>query len=156
MPIGETQEFPEEPLGLGAPAYPKKVDDLNEEPSSPVARLSHRCAPARRARAMKRSCPIRSSGPLGMSRMPVASTTSTPGLTAREPLVPREDFGRDEAVVGRAPRHHRRDPGPFPELQPAGVEWAEPARFRRRVRCGRMRDRNRMLDEGIGMPAWLI
>ena len=28
---------------------------------------------------MKRSCPIRSSGPLGMSRMPVASTTSAPG-----------------------------------------------------------------------------
>ena len=27
----------------------------------------------------KRSCPMRSSGPLGMSRMPVASTTSTPG-----------------------------------------------------------------------------
>jgi hypothetical protein len=28
---------------------------------------------------MNRSCPIRSSGPLGMSRMPVASTTSAPG-----------------------------------------------------------------------------
>jgi hypothetical protein len=34
---------------------------------------------SRRSPGMKRSSPIRSKGPLGTSRIPVASTTSTPG-----------------------------------------------------------------------------
>ncbi|MFO1408906.1 MAG: hypothetical protein U1F06_00785 [Steroidobacteraceae bacterium] len=42
--------------------------------------LASRTTSARRARpGMKRSSPMRSSGPLGTSRMPVASTTMAPG-----------------------------------------------------------------------------
>ena len=43
----------------------------------PLARRTVRTSSVRPGR--NRSCPIRSSGPLGMSRMPVASTTSAPG-----------------------------------------------------------------------------
>ncbi len=44
-----------------------------------------------------------------------------PGLAAGEPLVPREDLGRDQPVFGGAPGHHRRYPGALREVQAAGA-----------------------------------
>ena len=44
------------------------------------------------------------------------------GLPLREALVPASTSGGDEAVLGRAPRHHRRHPGALRELRGAGVE----------------------------------
>ncbi len=77
--VAQHQEAPQVLLLLRPAADAEEVDDLDEEP-----RRRRRCARARRATSSrrpgtKRSSPMRSSGPLGTSRMPVASTTSTPG-----------------------------------------------------------------------------
>ena len=44
------------------------------------------------------------------------------GPAAREALVPGEDLGRDEALVGGAPGHHRRHPGALRELERAEAQ----------------------------------
>ena len=100
--------------------------------------LASRTASTSRARpGTNRSWPTRSSGPLGTSRMPVASTTITPGRPLGEAAVPVEHVVRDEAVVGRAPGHHRGHPRPRGR-DDVGAEpdGREPPRARRLLRRG--------------------
>jgi hypothetical protein len=56
----------------------KSMTCRNSSVSPPEARLT--VSTSWRSPGMKRSCPTRSSGPDGTSRMPVASTTITPGM----------------------------------------------------------------------------
>ena len=65
----------------------------------------------RRRPGRKRSSPMRSSGPLATSRMPVASTTSTPGWPSAKRAYQSSTSGGDHAVLGGAPGHHGRHPG---------------------------------------------
>ena len=60
---------------------------------------------------MKRSWPMRSSGPLGHVTDARRLDDQDPGLTLGEARVPVEHLGRDEAVLGRPPGNHRRHPG---------------------------------------------
>ncbi len=53
---------------------------MNSRVRPPLARRTVRASS--RSPGTKRSCPMRSNGPLGTSRMPVASTTSAPGRPA--------------------------------------------------------------------------
>ena len=86
----DLEEAREELLRRRAPADGQEVDELDEEPRLPAARLRAPRSTSSRRPGTKRSWPIRSSGPLGTSRMPVASTTSTPGRPRGEALVPVE------------------------------------------------------------------
>ena len=106
MPIGDGQKALEELLRIGPAADGEEIDELDEEPR---AAARWRAAPSRPGGASpgrKRSCPMRSSGPLGTSRMPVASTTIGAGHAAAKRSYQLDDLLGDVAFFGRPPRHH--------------------------------------------------
>ena len=67
-------------------------------------------------------------------------------LSLRKALVPPEHVRRDETVVGRAPRHHRRHPRAVGELQPSRVKRAEKTRGGRFCRIRPSRGERRVAD----------
>ena len=77
---------------------------------------------------MKRSSPIRISGPLGISRIPVASTTIDAGPASRKAGIPFDHRVGDKAVVGGPPRHHRRHPGALFERDRSDLDRREQPR----------------------------
>ena len=129
----DREEAREELLRLRPPADREEVDDLDEEPRLAAARARAPSATSSRRPGRKRSWPMRSSGPLGMSRMPVASTTIAPGRPRAKRPYQSSTVGGDEAVLGRAPRHHRRHPGAALELHAPDRDRAEEPRARRLV-----------------------
>ena len=79
VPVGDDEKPLEEFLRLRPAAHGEKVDELDKQPGAAAA-----CAPhafdQRRKPGRKRSWPMRNNGPLGTSRIPVASTTMAPGV----------------------------------------------------------------------------
>ena len=75
-----------------------------------------------------------------------------PRLAAGEALVPGEHFGRDEALLGCAPGHHRRHPGALGEAQRPDLERLKPARRRCGSRCRPSRLRQRVPDALRRLP----
>ena len=148
-------------VALGPAADGEEVDELDEQP-----RAGRRCArapsrPAAASPGTKRSWPMRSSGPLGTSRMPVASTTITPGCPSAKRAYHSSTSGGDEAVLGRAPGHHRRHPGALGGRAAGPMrDRREPARAagppRRSASAppGGMSDpdRHRRDDHGVSLP----
>ena len=101
---------------------------------------------------MNRSSPIRRSGPLGMSRMPVASTTSAPGC----PLANRSYHVRTSGVT--SPSSVARQ-GTMAGTQVRSARSSRPSRrglnqqrIARLFRGRRMGVRDGILDEGRGVP----
>ena len=151
VPIREHQVLPEVSLGLGAAADPEKVDDLDEEPGAAAARLTNGAHQLRQA-GDEPVVPDPEERPAGNVADSGRLDHQRSGLPSGETLVPRQDFRRDQPVVGGPPRHHGRNPGTLAELEPAEVQRAEPERPGRLLRGGRMRRRNEMFDEGLRMP----
>ena len=60
---------------------------------------------------------MRNSGPLGMSLMPVASTTIAPGFPFRKAHVPVDHVLSDIPVITRPPGHHGGHPGALCEIE---------------------------------------
>ena len=54
--------------------------------------------------------------------MPVASTTSAPGLAFGESSIPIQVVLRDKAIFGRAPGNHRRHPGAAGQLERTNLD----------------------------------
>ena len=78
MGVCDLQVAAEEGLACRTAADGEEVDDLDEELRPAAARAADGVDELLKP-GMNRSSPIRSSGPLGMSRTPVASTTIAPG-----------------------------------------------------------------------------
>ena len=110
MAVGNRKVLPQELFRLGPSPDGKEVDRLDEKARLAATGPAHCVHEPREARD-KRSSPMRSSGPLGMSRMPVASTTIAPGRPRAKALVPLDVRFGDEPVFGRAPGDHGRHPG---------------------------------------------
>ena len=108
----------------------QKIDELNEEPRLAGARAPHRLDQRGTAPATNRASPMRSSGPLATSRMPVASTTMAPGPPAREALVPGEHFGVTSPSSVARHGHHGGHPGALPELEAADAHGLKQPRLR--------------------------
>ena len=72
--------------------------------------------------------------------------------TARETLVPGDDVVGDEAVLGRAPGHHRGNPGALLDLEPPDFERRKQARARRFLARGRAPRRGGESDALGGTP----
>src|SRR6185312_4918296 len=72
-----------------------------------------------------------------------------------EAAIPVEHLGRDGAVVGGAPRDHRRHPGSLARLERADANGAEPARARRLLRRRPAHEGKRVLDPFRRGPHWL-
>ena len=106
---GDVEEPPQILLGLGPAFDRQKIDQLDEAGACIHCWHAHGTNELAKP-GMKRSSPIRSNGPLGMSRTPVASTTIAAGPPHGEALVPFEHIVGDHTVVGRAPGHHGRHP----------------------------------------------
>src|SRR5262245_63779818 len=109
MPRLDLEEAREELLRLRAPADGEEIDDLDQEPRMAFARALHRL----RELAQTRKEPVvadaqeRTGGDVAdAGRLDHDRTW----LSAREALVPGEVLVGDEAVLGRAPWHHRRHP----------------------------------------------
>ena len=151
VPVGEDEELAEVPRGLGPPANPQEVDDLDEEPGPPAARPPHGAHQLGEARdepvvadpKQRSARDVANAGGLDYERT---------GLTARESLVPGQHLRRDQPILGSAPRHHRRDPGALLQVEPADAQRAEPERARRLLRGRRAGRGDLVLDEGLGMP----
>ena len=95
--------------------------------------------------AMNRASPIRSSGPLATSRMPVASTTMAPGRPRAKRSYHASTLGRDQSVLARAPGNHGGNPGALPQ-----------SRVRRRGRAANSRARSASpaLGQRPGCASW--
>ena len=74
---GNFKKLPEVPGGIRPPADRQEIDELDEQSGFPTARPAF--ASSARSPGMNPSSPMRSNGPLGTSRIPVASTTNAPG-----------------------------------------------------------------------------
>ena len=79
MPVGDDKKPFEEFLRIGPAADGEKIDELDEEARAPFARTPHRFHQARKSR-QEAIVTDPQRGPLGTSRMPVASTTMAPGM----------------------------------------------------------------------------
>ena len=120
MIVGDLQVPAEECLACRPPADGQEVDDLDEQlrPSAagPPHGFDERVKPG-----MKRSSPIRSNGPLGMSRTPVASTTITPGCPfAKRSYQPSTSGVTKPSSVARH--------GTIAGTQVRSASWRRPAR----------------------------
>ncbi|MFO1300917.1 MAG: hypothetical protein U1F17_11135 [Burkholderiaceae bacterium] len=83
MPIANAQVLAEfRRVGATPKIDGKSISWMNSFVSPPLACLT--ASTMRRNPGTNRSCPIRSSGPLGTSRMPVASSTMAPGRPCGE------------------------------------------------------------------------
>ena len=103
------------------------VDDLDEQPRPAFARAPHRRHELAQARqeavvADAQQRPGRDVADTGRFDHDRARPS------AREPLVPREILVGDEALLGGAPRHHRRHPRAARELHPADGDRAKEQR----------------------------
>ena len=109
MAFGQHQEVAQEPILLGTPANAQEVEDLNHAARAPAAALVDRVHQVRKSRdeavvadAQQRTARhVTNSGRFDHQHARQA---------IREPAVPIQHVGGDEAVLGRAPRHHRRHP----------------------------------------------
>ena len=108
----------------------EEVDELDEELACARRWPRARSRPARAGRAGSGRAPMRRSGPLGTSRIPVASTTIAPGRPSAKRRYQASTARRDEALLGRAPGHHRRHPGARRELERAHRDRRKPAHAR--------------------------
>jgi hypothetical protein len=149
--VGDEQELPEVSLRLRPAADPEEIDDLDEQPSPAAARLTDG---ARQLGQAGDEAVVPDPEERSAWNVPDAGGLDhqRPGLAPRETLVPRQNFRRDQPVVGRAPRHHGRNPGSLRQLEPARAEGAKPERPGRLLRSGWMSRRDRMFDEGLGVP----
>ena len=86
---------------------------------------------SRRRPGRKRSWPMRSSGPLGMSRMPVASTTMAPGLPRAKRSYQATTSSVTKPSFGGAPGHHGGNPGALLKEERADGDRREQPRRRR-------------------------
>jgi hypothetical protein len=128
--IGDAQVPSEIGLAAGTPADREEVDDLDEQLRASAARAAHGVDQLRQSRdeaivadAQQRTARnVTHAGGLDDERR---------RLSLSEALVPAEHAGRNEAVVSRPPRHHRRHPRPVGQLQPSHVERTEERRRRR-------------------------
>ena len=125
MAVGDGEEPPEVGLLLRTPPDRQKVDDLDEELGMTVA-----CAPYVLDELLQaRNEPVVSDAQERTTRH-VADAGGLEHETARtaagEPVVPREYLFGDEAVLGGAPRNHRRDPRALLELQRSDSDGTEP------------------------------
>ena len=144
MSVGDLQVAAEERLARRPPADGQEVDDLDEQLRPSAAGSPHGVDERAQARdeavvtdAQQRSArDVADAGRLDDDRA---------GLPLREALVPVEHVGGDEAVLGRAPRHHRRHPGAVGELQAAGSKRTEQPR---RCRFCRLRPARRQQRDG--------
>ena len=128
---------------LRPPPDREEVDDLEEDRvRPPLARRTVATSSARPGR--KRSSPIRSSGPLGTSRMPVASTTIAPGSprakrsyqSSTSGVTKPSSVARHGTIAGTQVRSARRSRPDLDRLEPArrrGLLRGRPGRLRQRV-----------------------
>src|SRR5258706_10329697 len=114
MTPGNRQKTPEKFVRLRAPPNRQKIDDLDEESRLAAAGASH---------ASNQLGEPGQEAIVTDSQERSARNVSNPGgfdhqrarAAARETLVPIEHVFGHEALFGRAPRHHRRNPGSMPE-----------------------------------------
>ena len=113
---GEHEVAAEEGVARGTAADAQEVEDLQEQPGLATRGAAHDVG----ERGQPRDEAIVADPeqrPRGTSRIPVASTTIAPGAPARSGGTPGEDALADEAILGGAPRHHRRNPGAVTRLR---------------------------------------
>ncbi len=152
VPIGHREEAAEEARALRAPADAEKIDDLDEEARAPAAPLSHRLDEALEARekAIVANAEERAARHLADPR---GLDDDHARRAVGEATVPVEHLLRDEAVLGRAPRHHRRHPAPLVDEQPRGeAERREERRPRGLGGRGVLDDRQSVTDARRGLP----
>jgi len=132
MRLSEAQEALEEFCRLRPASDGEKIDDLDEQPGAPVAGAFDGVDESPQ--------PLDIAVMSDAQQRPARNVTHARRLdddrawaTAREPLVPGDDRVGDEAVVGRAPRHHRRDPRSLLERQPSLAKRRKQARVRRLI-----------------------
>ena len=110
MPIGDGKKALEELFRIGPAANGEEIDELDEQARAAAARAAHRFSQAVEAR-QEAVMADRSSGPLGTSRMPVASTTIAPGPPWAKRSYHAMTSSVTIALLGRPPWHHGRNPG---------------------------------------------
>ncbi len=129
MPAGNLEIAAEVRLRLRPPPYREEIDQLDQQARPSAAGTVH----GAHQLAKPRHEPIVADAQQRTARH-VADARGLDddgaGLAAREPFVPAEDLGRHEAVSGRAPRHHRRDPRALREPDRADLDRREQARVR--------------------------
>ena len=131
-------------VGLRAAADRQEVDQLDEEARLAVARLAHHAHELAQSgeEAVVADAQQRAAGHVAdAGRL----DHECPGTPAREAAIPVEHLGGDEAVLGRAPRHHRRHPGALVAGRRLPTRTGEKRRERCRLRgarpAGRAADR---------------
>jgi len=127
VPVGDRQVPAEEFRRLGPAPDRQEVDHLDEELRFAVARLVHRVddAPQPRHEAVVADAqqrPARHVADAG------GLDDDRAGPASREARVPVDVVLGDEAVVGGAPRHHRRHPGARGEFQRTEAQRREQGR----------------------------
>src|SRR5207248_898481 len=112
---------------IGAASDGEEIDDLDEEPGGAGARPLDGGDQLTQARyeSIVADAEQRPARDVANARR---LDDQRAGPSGREPLVPVEHFVSDEALVGRAPGNHRRDPRALAQAQAPGDERREPPR----------------------------
>ena len=116
----------EELARIGPAPHVQEIDQLNVQPRLAVARAAHGVDERAQSRHEARLADAQ--------QRPARDVADTGGLDdqsagapAGEALVPGEYVRGDDALLGRAPRHHRGHPGPLAQLLRAQADRLEEA-----------------------------